>query len=165
MKNNKICKAKKRPEPEGSWPLKKRYQYITIVRKRLWQSPKCEKNTIKLIEAISLYREGAHPPAFVDNLEVGAWIDIKRVILPMVYVRAHMVIEKEIHIVPFSVQKKSKYIQVGKVGLYFTKEQGQQSCFNFEGTCHTICRTMKSLPLEKTQGATTKFILQFKQKE
>ena len=20
-KNNKICKAKKRPEPEGSWPL------------------------------------------------------------------------------------------------------------------------------------------------
>ena len=21
-KNNKICKAKKRPEPEGSWPLK-----------------------------------------------------------------------------------------------------------------------------------------------
>ena len=22
-KNNKICKAKKRPEPEGSWPLKK----------------------------------------------------------------------------------------------------------------------------------------------
>ena len=22
MKNNKICKTKKRPEPEGSWPLK-----------------------------------------------------------------------------------------------------------------------------------------------
>ena len=100
-------------------------------------------------------------PAFVDNLEVGAWIDIKRVILPIVYIRAHMVIEKGIHIVPFRIEK-SKYMRWKKVGLYFTIEWGQRSCFNFEGMCHTICRTMKSLPLEKTQGATTKFILQFK---
>ena len=87
------------------------YRFITIGRKILW-CPKCEKNTIKLIEAISLYREGARPP-FVDNLEVGAWIDIKRVILPIAYVRAHKVIENGIHTY-FSVQKRASTF-VGKV--------------------------------------------------
>ena len=43
MKKNKICKTKKRPEPEGSWPLKS-------VEERLFEN--VEQGNIEAIQAI-----------------------------------------------------------------------------------------------------------------
>ena len=69
-------------------------------------------------------------PAFVDNLEVGAWIDIKRVILPIVYIRAHMVIEKGIHIVPFRIEKEQVHT-CWKGWPLFHKRMGPGDLFQF----------------------------------